>query len=56
MARCGVGKFILIDPDVCEPRNVLTQRSYITDSGQAKVKALANKIFDVNPKAEVDIH
>lgn len=56
MARCGVGKFILIDPDVCEPRNVLTQRSYITDSGQAKVKALANKIFDVNPKTEVDIH
>ena len=56
MARCGVGNFILIDPDVCEPRNVLTQRSYITDSGQAKVKALANKILNVNPKAKVDIH
>lgn len=56
MARCGVGNFILIDPDVCEPRNVLTQRSYIADSGQAKVKALANKILNVNPKAKVDIH
>lgn len=56
MARCGVGNFILIDPDVCEPRNVLTQRSYIADSGQAKVKALANKILNVNPKVKVDIH
>ena len=34
----------------------MTQRSYITDSGQAKVKALANKILNVNPKAKVDIH
>lgn len=56
MARCGVGNFILIDPDICEARNVLTQRSYIADSGQAKVKALANKILNVNPKAKVDIH
>lgn len=56
MARCGVGSFGLMDPDICESRNVLTQRSYITDSGQAKVKALANKILNVNPKAKVDIH
>lgn len=56
LARCGIGRFILIDPDICNPHNILTQRSYLAESGQAKVKALANKILNVNPKAKVDIY
>ncbi len=53
LARAGVGQFVLIDPDVVTLTNLATQQTYRRDLGKEKVKALAERIRDINPCAKV---
>lgn len=53
MARSGVGQFVLIDPDVIEPKNVGTQAVDPVDIGRAKVAALAERLTRLNPDCHV---
>lgn len=53
MARSGVGQFVLIDPDVIEPRNVGTQAVDPIDVGRPKVAALADRLARLNPDCRV---
>lgn len=52
-ARCGVGQFVLIDPDTIEARNIGTQTVDPLDIGRPKVKALAERLARLNPNCHV---
>jgi hypothetical protein len=54
MARCGLGHFLLIDPDVVTAANIGTQQVYLEDIGKPKVKCIAQRIKAINPDAHVD--
>lgn len=53
LARCGIGEFVLIDPDIVEPKNVGTQHVWPADIGRAKVDALADRLARLNPACRV---
>lgn len=53
LARCGVGEFVLIDPDVIAESNLATQQTYRRDIGRPKVEALAERLVDINPNVSV---
>lgn len=57
LARSGVGRLILVDDDrVCESnlnRQIIATRSTI---GRYKVDAAKERILDINPDCEVEIH
>jgi proteasome lid subunit RPN8/RPN11 len=53
LARCGVGEFVLIDPDVVADCNIATQQTYGKDVGRPKVGVLAGRLRDVNPAVRV---
>src|SRR6266566_9243829 len=53
MARCGIGEFVLIDPDIVEEANIATQQAYIDDLGKPKVECIANRLKRVNPFARI---
>jgi len=53
LARCGVGEFVLIDPDVVAESNIATQQVYRRDIGRPKVSALAERLRDINPAIRV---
>ena len=53
LARCGVGEFVLIDPDVVAESNIATQQVYRKDIGRRKVTALAARLRDINPAIRV---
>jgi hypothetical protein len=53
LARCGVGEFVLIDPDVVADSNIATQQVYRKDLGRPKVTALAERLRDINPALQV---
>lgn len=53
MARSGIGQFVLVDPDVIEPKNVGTQAVDPLDIGKAKVEALAARLSRLNPNCHV---
>lgn len=55
LARAGVGKFVLSDPDVLSYHNLCRHQCGISDVGRYKVEALRDRIHDINPAAEVDI-
>lgn len=54
LARCGVGEFVLIDPDVVTEANIATQQVYRKDVGRPKVGALAERLGDINPRARIE--
>lgn len=54
MARCGVGQFVLIDPDQIDFPNVGTQQYYVDEIGKYKVDALKERILRINPSCQVD--
>lgn len=54
LARCGVGEFVLIDPDVVSESNIATQQVYRKDIGRPKVGALADRLRDINPLVRVE--
>ncbi len=53
LARCGVGEFVLIDPDVVAESNIATQQVYRKDIGRPKVSAVAERLRDINPAIRV---
>lgn len=53
MARSGVGRFVLVDSDCFEIHNVCRHQCNHTDLGKFKVDAVAERILQINPKAEI---
>lgn len=53
MARSGVGRFILIDADCLEIHNVCRHQCNHTDIGRFKVDAVAERILQINPNAQI---
>lgn len=55
LARAGVGRFRLIDPDVFDVSNLNRQTfATIKTIGQSKVKVAADRIKEINPYAKVE--
>src|SRR5690242_8042959 len=54
-ARCGIGQFVLLDPDIVEEPNIGTQHVYLDDVGRAKVERTANRILRINPDVHVEV-
>lgn len=53
LARSGVGRFVLIDPDTYSITNIATQACFGHDLGRPKVEIVRERILDINPAAEV---
>ncbi len=53
LARCGVGQFVLLDPDVYEPTNLATQHVRRSEVGLGKAVVTAMALRDINPDAVV---
>ena len=53
LARTGLGQFVLIDPDTVAETNLATQQTYRRDIGRPKVDCIAERIRDINPRAQV---
>lgn len=49
LVRCGLGSLTVIDFDNVDKSNLTTQGYYIEDVGKAKVDALGNRLFTINP-------
>lgn len=54
LARAGIGKLVLIDPDTVEPTNIVRQHFKFTNIGDAKSKALASQIAEIGLETEID--
>jgi molybdopterin/thiamine biosynthesis adenylyltransferase len=54
LARCGVGKFNLIDPDRVAMLNISRQGHYADEVGRLKVEAVAAAIRRVNAAARIN--
>lgn len=55
LARAGVSKFMLVDPDSYKADNVVRQFVDLKWSGIQKVQAIKSSIHDINPLADVNI-
>lgn len=56
LARSGVGRIVMIDNDVVSLTNINRQLPATTKTvGQPKVKAMKDRILEINPKCEVTI-
>ncbi len=52
LARMGIGKFTIADPDVFEIRNSNRQYGAMrSTNGQAKAEVMRNIVHDINPEA-----
>lgn len=56
LARSGVGRFLLIDPDLLAIENLCRHQCGLADVGRRKVKAVAERLRQINPRAEVHTH
>lgn len=57
LARAGIGKFILIDNDTVSLTNLNRQIIATTKTiGKSKVEVARERILEINPNAEVEIH
>ncbi len=56
LAKCGVGRFDLIDPDRLTVGNVVRHPGGISQVGRLKVRVMRDMIHDKNPDAQVTIH
>lgn len=55
IARCGVGKMVLIDFDVVDITNINRQLIALHSTvGMPKVEVMKDRIADINPQAEVE--
>jgi molybdopterin/thiamine biosynthesis adenylyltransferase len=56
LARLGVGKFTIADPDTFEPANANRQfGAMVSTLGKSKVEVMAGIIRDINPEADVRV-
>ncbi len=57
LARSGIGSFVLIDNDTIEPTNLNRQIIAVHSTlGRYKVDVMKERILDINPDADVEIH
>lgn len=56
MARCGIGRLVLIDYDVLEEANLNRMLYRPGQVGMNKVEALGEYLSDVNPAVDIDTH
>lgn len=54
MARAGVPRITLIDPDRVEAHNLTRTTYQLADVGRFKVDALADRLHAINPEVQVD--
>ena len=55
LARSGVGRFLLIDPELLAIENLCRHQGGLADVGRRKVEAVAERIHQINPRAEVEV-
>ena len=55
LAREGVGRFLLCDPDVLEIHNICRHQLGLESLGRYKVEALRERILRINPTASVTV-
>jgi len=53
LVRAGVHEIVLVDPDTVSATNLATQQTYRRDLGRPKVEAVADRLRDINPAAEI---
>jgi molybdopterin/thiamine biosynthesis adenylyltransferase len=56
LAKCGVRRFALVDPDRLAVGNVVRHPGGISHVGRRKVNVIRDLILEKNPEAEVSIH
>lgn len=57
LARCGVGRFVLVDNDQVSITNINRQIVATTKTvGMDKVAVMKDRILEINPDAQVEIH
>lgn len=57
LARSGVGRLVLTDKDVVSMSNINRQIIAVTSTvGKQKTEVMKERIADINPKAEVEVH
>lgn len=56
LARSGVGRFLLVDPDLLAIENLCRHQCGLADVGRRKVQAVAERIRQINPQAVVETH
>lgn len=56
LARMGLGKLTLFDPDTVELENLCRTAFGVSDLGRPKVEALLDRIKDANPTCDVVAH
>lgn len=56
LAKCGVGRFVLVDRDRLSVGNVVRHPGGISHVGRSKVNVLRDLILEKNPNAKVEIH
>lgn len=55
LARCGVGRMLLVDSDTVAPSNINRQLHATTATlGQSKVRLMARRVGEINPSAQVE--
>lgn len=56
LAKLGIGKIILLDNDIIEPKNLSAQAVYTTDDiNLDKTEVLKKKIYESSPQVEIHI-
>ncbi len=53
LARSGLGKFVLVDTDIIDIHNICRHQCGFSDIGRYKVDAVADRIWDINPNAQI---
>jgi molybdopterin/thiamine biosynthesis adenylyltransferase len=56
LAKCGVGRFLLVDRDRLSAGNVVRHPGGISQVGRSKVNVTRDLILEKNPKARVDVY
>jgi molybdopterin/thiamine biosynthesis adenylyltransferase len=56
LAKCGVGRFLLVDRDRLSVGNVVRHPGGISQVGRSKVRVVRDLILEKNPKAQVEVH
>ena len=57
LARAGIGNLILVDLDIIDITNINRQiHSLHSTIGKPKIEVMRDRVLDINPNANVEIH
>ena len=56
LAKCGVGRFALVDPDRLTVGNVVRHVGGVSHAGRLKVNVVRDLVLEKNPSAQVSVH